>query len=89
MQGYGLTETSPVSHLTPPGHFKPGSVGFTVPNAETRIVDPATGEDLGVGQDGEVCIRGPLVMSGYLNNPEATMTSLQNAGLTLEQARAA
>jgi 4-coumarate--CoA ligase len=80
VQGYGLTETSPVSHLTPPGHFKPGSVGYTVPNAETKIVDPATGEECGVNQDGEVCIRGPLVMTGYLNKPEATAAMIDPEG---------
>ena len=72
VQGYGMTELSPVSHLTPPGQFKPGSVGVTAPNTETRIVDPATGADLGVDEDGEVCVRGPQVMRGYLNNPQAT-----------------
>ncbi|HYN68538.1 MAG TPA: AMP-binding protein [Ornithinibacter sp.] len=71
-QGYGMTELSPVSHVTPPGQFKPGTVGVTVPNTELRIVDPATGIDLPDGEDGEVWIRGPQVMKGYLNNPVAT-----------------
>jgi len=72
IQGYGMTELSPVSHLTPPGWFKPGSVGVTAPGTQTRIVDPLTGADLGIGQEGEICVRGPQVMSGYLNNPQAT-----------------
>ena len=72
VQGYGMTELSPVSHLHAAGHFKPGSVGVTVPNTELRIVDPATGEDLGVDEDGELWVRGPQVMKGYLNNQEAT-----------------
>ncbi len=71
-QGYGMTELSPVSQVTPPGQFKPGTVGVTVPNTELRIVDPATGVDLPDGEDGEVWIRGPQVMKGYLNNPVAT-----------------
>ena len=45
VQGYGMTELSPVSHLTPPGWCKPGSVGLTAPSTETRIVDPVTGVD--------------------------------------------
>jgi acyl-CoA synthetase (AMP-forming)/AMP-acid ligase II len=76
VQGYGMTELSPVSHLTPPGWFKPGSVGVTAPGTQTRIVDPATGADLGVGEEGEVCVRGPQVMAGYLNNPEATAATV-------------
>jgi 4-coumarate--CoA ligase len=80
VQGYGMTELSPVSHLTPPGQFKPGSVGVTAPNTQTRIVHPATGEDLGPGEDGEVWVRGPQVMKGYLNNPEATAITLDDEG---------
>ena len=59
VQGYGMTELSPVTHLTAPGGFKPGSVGVTVPNTETMIVDPGTGQALGVDEDGEVWVRGP------------------------------
>ncbi len=80
VQGYGMTEMSPVSHLTPPGSFKPGSVGVTAPNTELRIVHPASGEDLEVDEDGEICIRGPQVMKGYLNNPEATALTLDEDG---------
>ena len=80
IQGYGMTEMSPVSHLTPPGQFKPGSVGVTVPNTETRIIDPITQTDVGVGQDGEICVRGPQVMLGYLNNPAATSAMLEPSG---------
>jgi acyl-CoA synthetase (AMP-forming)/AMP-acid ligase II len=76
IQGYGMTELSPVSHLTPPGWFKPGSVGITAPSTQTRIVHPATGADLGTGEEGEVWVRGPQVMAGYLNNPEATAATL-------------
>jgi long-chain acyl-CoA synthetase len=72
VQGYGMTELSPVSHLTPPGHFVPGSVGLTAPNTEVRIMDPVSGTDAGQGEDGEVCIRGPQVMKGYWQRPEDT-----------------
>jgi 4-coumarate--CoA ligase len=80
VQGYGMTELSPVSHLTPSGHFKPGSVGLTAPNTETLIVDPASGEALGVDLDGEVWVRGPQVMQGYLNNPTATRNTIDDDG---------
>ena len=80
VQGYGMTEMSPVSHLTPRGGYVPGSVGVTTPNTETLIVDPATGDALGVGADGEVWVRGPQVMVGYLNNPEATASTLDADG---------
>ena len=80
VQGYGMTELSPVSHLTPPGRFKAGTSGITVPNAECRIVDPETGEDRGVGERGELWVRGPMVMKGYLNNPEATAATIDADG---------
>ena len=80
VQGYGMTELSPVSHLTPPGWFKPGSVGVTAPNTQTRIVDPVRGVDLGIDEDGEICVRGPQVMKGYLNNPQATTATIDPDG---------
>ena len=80
VQGYGMTEMSPVSHLTPPGYYKPGSVGVTSPNTEVRVVDPASGEDLGIDEDGELWVRGPQVMKGYHNNPQATAITLDEDG---------
>jgi len=80
VQGYGMTELSPVSHLTPPGGWKPGSVGVTAPNTETMVVDPGSGEAVGVDQDGEVWVRGPQVMRGYLNNPSATAATIDTDG---------
>ena len=80
IQGYGMTELSPVSHMTPPGQYRPGSVGVTVPNSECRIVDPETGQDKGVGEEGELWVRGPMVMAGYLNNPEATEETIDSDG---------
>ncbi len=80
VQGYGMTELSPVSHATPTGRFKPGSVGVTVPNTEVNIVDPATESPLGVDQDGEVWVRGPQVMKGYLNNESATKDTIDDDG---------
>jgi 4-coumarate--CoA ligase len=80
VQGYGMTELSPDSHLTPRGGFKAGSVGVTAPNTELLIVDPAKGEPLGVGLDGEIWVRGPQVMMGYLNNPAATANTIDDDG---------
>ena len=80
VQGYGMTELSPVSHTTPPGMFKSGSSGVTVSNTESRIVDPETGEDQPVGGTGELWVRGPQVMKGYLNNAEATEATIDADG---------
>ncbi|MBT8216264.1 MAG: AMP-binding protein [Acidimicrobiia bacterium] len=79
VQGYGLTETSPVTHATPPGQFKPGSIGVALSNTECRVVDP-DGRDLGIDEDGEIWIRGPQVMKGYLNNPGATAATIDEDG---------
>jgi acyl-CoA synthetase (AMP-forming)/AMP-acid ligase II len=80
VQGYGMTEMSPVSHLVPPRTPRPGSVGVAVPGTECRIVDTGTGADLGAGEEGELWVRGPQVMKGYLNNPEATAACLDAEG---------
>jgi len=81
-QGYGMTETSPVTHTSPadPAKMKHGSVGTAAPNTECKLVDPATGEELGPNQEGEVCVRGPQNMKGYLNNPEATARTIDADG---------
>jgi acyl-CoA synthetase (AMP-forming)/AMP-acid ligase II len=81
-QGYGLTETSPVTHMNPadPARAKAGSVGFPLPNTECRIADLETGATLGTGETGEVCIRGPQNMLGYLNRPEATAAMIDREG---------
>ncbi len=87
-QGYGMTELSPVSHTTPEtGHEPPGagptpkgSVGYAIPNTECRLVDPATGTDAAPGERGELWVRGPQVMAGYLNNPQATADTLDDEG---------
>jgi len=82
VQGYGLTETSPVTHVSPytAAKIKPASAGITLPNTETKIADLDSGLALGPGQDGEVWIRGPQVMKGYLNNPAATAATLDADG---------
>ncbi|MFY9331155.1 MAG: AMP-binding protein [Candidatus Nanopelagicales bacterium] len=80
VQGYGMTELSPVTHLTYPGQFRPGSVGMAVSTTSCRIVDPDTGADVGLGEPGELWVRGPQVMKGYLNNPEATAATIDVDG---------
>ena len=79
-QGYGMTELSPVSHTTRPGDYKPGSVGVTLPNTETMIVDPGTGERLGLDVDGELWVRGPQVMKGYLGRQEDSDATVDRDG---------
>ena len=80
VQGYGMTELSPISHMTNGTAIRHGSSGQAVPSTECRIVDPETLEDLGAGQEGELWIRGPQVMKGYLNNPDATAETLVEGG---------
>jgi len=81
-QGYGLTETSPTTHWVTdePAWQKAGSIGPPLPNTECRIVDLATGEDAADGAAGELLIRGPQVMKGYLNNPQATTRTIDPDG---------
>jgi len=80
-QGYGMTELSPVSHCIPESlDLPPGSVGVGLPNTESRLVSVETGEDAAEGQAGELWVRGPQVMKGYLNNPEATAATVDSEG---------
>lgn len=81
-QGYGMTETSPVTHSSPapPQIIKFGSVGVPAPNTECKIVSLENGEALPAGQRGEVCVRGPQIMKGYLNNLEATAQTIDADG---------
>ncbi len=80
-QGYGMTELSPVSHAPPVGQpIKLGSVGPLAPATEARLIDPVSGEDVELGEPGEVLIRGPQVMLGYLNNPTATADTIDGDG---------
>jgi acyl-CoA synthetase (AMP-forming)/AMP-acid ligase II len=82
LQGYGLTETSPTTHLVTDklAGQMPGSIGSAIPNTECRIVDVATGDDVPTGEPGELLIRGPQVMKGYLNKPEATAQAIDPDG---------
>ncbi|HLJ08186.1 MAG TPA: AMP-binding protein, partial [Acidimicrobiia bacterium] len=80
-QGYGMTEASPGTHLVPErdqGRAPAGSVGWLMPNTECRLVDPASGTDS--DSEGELWIRGPQVMAGYLEDPVATAQALSDDG---------
>ncbi len=82
VEGYGLTEASPLTHCTPLfGERRPGSVGLPFPDTEARIVDLTSGEPLGVGEEGELEVRGPQVMAGYWGRPEETAETLHDGWL--------
>lgn len=80
LQGFGMTELSPVSHTTPLAKPKSGSSGTALPGTLCRIVDPESGEDLPAGKEGELWVKGPQVMKGYLNNEKATRETLTEDG---------
>ncbi len=79
--GYGLTEVSPLSHVSIPSRpHKPGSVGYCLPSTECKMVNPANGAELAPGEEGEIWLRGPQVMKGYLGNPQATAEMINSEG---------
>ncbi|WP_308637757.1 long-chain-fatty-acid--CoA ligase [Paenibacillus silvisoli] len=82
IEGYGLTEASPVTHTNPIwAKRKIGTIGVPLPGTEAKVVDMTTGEDLPTGEIGELLIRGPQVMQGYWNKPEATAAALKDGWL--------
>ncbi|WP_267615538.1 AMP-binding protein [Gordonia bronchialis] len=93
LQGYGMSELSPVSHIIPAdtkaalGQDDPplSSTGWAIPNTENKIVDPATGNEIdlpseGLSEPGELWVKGPNVMLGYLNNEQATADTIDADG---------
>jgi acyl-CoA synthetase (AMP-forming)/AMP-acid ligase II len=82
VQGYGLTETSPVTHYHPLDADVPryASIGPPICNTECRVVDPDSGEDVAQGERGELWIRGPQVMKGYFKKPDATALCMTTDG---------
>jgi long-chain acyl-CoA synthetase len=83
VEGYGLTEASPVTHCTPIyGKRVTGSIGLPLPDTEIKIMDLETGAtEVGVGELGELCIRGPQVMAGYWHRPDETARTLRDGWL--------
>jgi long-chain acyl-CoA synthetase len=82
VEGYGLTEASPVTHCNPVhGERRSGTIGLPFPSTEARILDPQSGEPLPPGEVGELVIRGPQVMSGYWERPDETAATLRDGWL--------
>ena len=83
LEGYGMTETSAITTSTALlAKRKPGSIGFPMTSTECKIVDLETGtKELPVGEEGELCIRGPQIMKGYWNKPEETASTLRDGWL--------
>jgi len=77
VEGYGLTETSPVVTFNPFDKRKPGSVGKALPSVDIKIVDHETGRRLGPLEEGEIALKGPMVMNGYFKNDHATQQVLK------------
>ncbi len=75
--GYGLTEASAATCVTPTGAYKEGSIGIPFPGTYYKIVRVGTHDEVKRGEDGEICISGPTVMMGYLNNLQETIQTLQ------------
>jgi long-chain acyl-CoA synthetase len=82
VEGYGLTECSPVTHANPPApRSRLGSIGLPLADTQSKLIDPDTGKELGDGEVGELVIKGPQVMKGYFNNPQATEAVLRDGWL--------
>ncbi|WP_116896563.1 long-chain fatty acid--CoA ligase [Pseudomonas syringae] len=78
-EGYGMTETSPVATVNPSQYVQMGSIGIPVPSTLCKVIDDA-GNELAFGETGELCIKGPQVMKGYWNQPDATAECLDAEG---------
>lgn len=82
IEGYGLTEASPVTHANPIwGRRKIGTIGIPFPDTEARVIHPETGEEMPVGEPGELIVKGPQVMKGYWERPEETFDAIRNGWL--------
>ncbi len=81
LEMYGMTETSPLTTANPTkGVKKLGSIGMPILNTELKLVDPDTGEEVPLGEAGEICVKGPQIMKGYLNKPEETKKAIDSDG---------
>ncbi len=81
LEVYGMTETSPLTTMNPMwGKRKLGSIGLPLLNTELILMDPETGDVVPLGQAGEICVRGPMVMKGYYNKPEETRKAIDSDG---------
>eukprot|EP00090_Calanus_glacialis_P002519 TRINITY_DN11894_c0_g1_i1.p1 TRINITY_DN11894_c0_g1~~TRINITY_DN11894_c0_g1_i1.p1 ORF type:complete len:334 (-),score=99.54 TRINITY_DN11894_c0_g1_i1:118-996(-) len=80
-EGFGMTESSPVTHVQPKKDGFLGGCGFPVPNTMAKVIDLETGELLPPGEDGELCVSGPQVMLGYHRNKRATKNTVKDGWL--------
>lgn len=81
IEGYGLSEASPVTHSNPvQGEIRKGSIGLPLPSVEAKVVDEE-GREVPIGEVGELIVKGPNVMRGYWNRPEETQKALRNGWL--------
>ncbi len=81
LEAYGMTETSPLTVMNPAlGQKKLGHIGLPLPNAEIKLVNPDTGAEVGPGEPGELCVRGPFVMKAYCRQPEETKNAIDAEG---------
>ncbi len=78
-EGYGMTETSPIASFNPPGYSQLGTIGMPVPNTNCKVISEE-GADLPLGESGELCVKGPQVMKGYWQRPEATAETITEDG---------
>jgi long-chain acyl-CoA synthetase len=78
-EGFGMTETSPVVSFNPPGYIQLGTIGLPVASTACKVIDD-NGNDLPVGESGELCVKGPQVMKGYWQRPEATAETISSDG---------
>jgi long-chain acyl-CoA synthetase len=81
VEGYGLTETSPLTHANPIARAKAGSIGMPLPDTDARVVDLESGAETPAGQPGELLIRGPQVMRGYWRRDDATAQAIRDGWL--------
>ncbi|MFI5053859.1 MAG: long-chain fatty acid--CoA ligase [Acidimicrobiia bacterium] len=82
VEGYGLTECSPVTHVNPFEAPHPGTIGIPVPDTDCKIVDLNDPDrEVAAGERGELCVKGPQIMLGYWNKPEATADMIRNGWL--------
>ena len=81
LEVYGMTETSPLTVMNPAqGSKKLGSIGLPLINTELKLLDPGTGTEVALGEPGEICVKGPMVMVGYYKKPEETGIAIDTEG---------